>query len=108
MLKPTLTGMIIRFSVLLSVTFAIFFQSSAQKKATNASIASNEVFSKKLFSGLKWRCIGPFRSGRSIAVIGVVGEPMVYYAGQTGGGVWKTTDGGLTWLSVSDSNFTSS
>src|SRR5712675_980394 len=45
--------------------------------------------------GLTWRLIGPFRGGRVLAVSGVVGDQHTYYFGATGGGVWKTTDGGL-------------
>jgi len=101
------TGMANRFLALGLIAF-VFLHADAQKKSANISAASDEVYSKKLFAGLKWRCIGPFRSGRSLAVTGVVGDPMVYYAGQTGGGVWKTTDGGNTWLCVSDSDFKSS
>lgn len=55
---------------------------------------------------LKWRLIGPFRGGRSTAVAGVVSQPNVFYFGATGGGVWKTTDSGLTWEPVSDKDFT--
>ena len=51
---------------------------------------------------LQWRAIGPFRGGRSTAVAGVASQPMVYYFGGTGGGVWKTTDGGINWEPVSD------
>jgi photosystem II stability/assembly factor-like uncharacterized protein len=51
---------------------------------------------------LQWRSIGPFRGGRSTAVAGVATQPMVYYFGGTGGGVWKTTDGGINWEPVSD------
>ncbi len=58
-----------------------------------------------LFHGLKWRNIGPFRGGRSVASSGVVTEPMTYYMGSTGGGVWKTTDDGITWTNVSDGFF---
>ena len=97
--------------MLLSLICSFPFISPAQKKSTEPkkdSAEKKEVFDKKLFSALKWRCIGPWRAGRSLAVTGVVGDPMTYYAGQTGGGVWKTTDGGNTWLPVSDSNFTSS
>src|ERR1700690_1407902 len=108
MLSPILTGMVNRFYVSIIFIVFVFFQGNAQKKSTNASTVSSEVFSKKLFSGLKWRCIGPYRSGRSLAVTGVVNNPMIYYDGQTGGGVWKTSDGGNTWLCVSDSNFKSS
>ncbi|MBO0726505.1 MAG: glycosyl hydrolase, partial [Blastocatellia bacterium] len=52
--------------------------------------------------GLRWRNIGPFRGGRSVAVTGVASQPMVYYFGSTGGGVFKTTDGGAKWEPVSD------
>ena len=55
-----------------------------------------------LFSGLRWRSIGPARGGRSIAVAGSTSRPLEYYFGATGGGVWKTTDGGVTWRPVSD------
>ena len=54
---------------------------------------------------LKYRNIGPFRGGRSVAVSGVTSQPSVYYFGATGGGVWKTTDGGVNWSPVSDGQF---
>jgi photosystem II stability/assembly factor-like uncharacterized protein len=50
----------------------------------------------------QWRSIGPLRAGRSIAVSGVKGRPKEAYAGQTGGGLWKTTDGGDHWTPVTD------
>jgi photosystem II stability/assembly factor-like uncharacterized protein len=55
-----------------------------------------------LFAGLKWRSIGPIRGGRSQAVAGSDARPLEYYFGATGGGVWKTTDGGQTWHAVTD------
>lgn len=55
-----------------------------------------------LFQALEWRLIGPFRGGRSTAVAGIPGDPLTYYFGGTGGGVWKTTDAGTTWKNVSD------
>lgn len=58
-----------------------------------------------LFQGMKWRLVGPFRGGRVTAVVGVPDEPYTYYFGSTGGGVWKTTDGGTTWRNVSDGFF---
>jgi photosystem II stability/assembly factor-like uncharacterized protein len=61
-----------------------------------------------LFSGLKWRSIGPNRGGRSQAVAGADSRPLEYYFGATGGGLWKTTDGGQTWRPVSDKFFKTS
>ena len=54
---------------------------------------------------LEWRGIGPARGGRVQSVTGVVGEPDTYYMGATGGGVWKTTDGGERWTNISDGFF---
>jgi photosystem II stability/assembly factor-like uncharacterized protein len=57
---------------------------------------------KDPLKALQWRSIGPYRGGRSAAVSGVASQPFVFYYGATGGGVWKTTDGGINWESVSD------
>src|SRR6202022_1426474 len=54
------------------------------------------------FKGMKYRLIGPFRGGRSLTAAGVPGDPTTYYFGATGGGVWKSTDGAMTWSSVFD------
>ncbi len=54
------------------------------------------------FKTVQWRLIGPFRGGRVTAVAGVPSQPFVYYFGATGGGVWKTTDGGINWEPISD------
>src|SRR5689334_5548193 len=53
-------------------------------------------------SGLRYRMIGPERGGRVTAVTGVPSEPMTFYMGSTGGGIWKTTDAGHNWMNVSD------
>ena len=59
----------------------------------------------KAFAGLEFRSIGPFRGGRVTAVAGVRGQALVHYFGATGGGVWKTVDGGSNWTAVSDKDF---
>ena len=61
-----------------------------------------------LFAGLRWRSIGPARGGRSQAVAGSVARPHEYYFGAVGGGVWKTTDSGITWRPVTDRQIKSS
>ena len=73
------------------------------------SFAQNEVphFSgtyedSMLFSNLKYRLVGPFRGGRSGAVAGDFKRKNVFYFGGTGGGVWKTIDGGSNWKNISD------
>src|SRR5436853_4158222 len=57
---------------------------------------------EKLFNGMRWRQVGPFRGGRALAIEGVVGEPDTYYFGAVAGGVWKTTDGGANWIPLFD------
>ena len=58
-----------------------------------------------LFKSVKYRSIGPFRGGRSVCGSGVVGDPLTYYMGTTGGGLWKTQDAGVTWNNISDGFF---
>jgi photosystem II stability/assembly factor-like uncharacterized protein len=58
-----------------------------------------------LEEGYGFRGIGPYRGGRSAAVAGIPGDPLTYYFGGTGGGVWKTKDGGQSWHCVSDGSF---
>jgi photosystem II stability/assembly factor-like uncharacterized protein len=62
----------------------------------------------QLLGSLRWRSIGPARGGRSQAVAGSSTRPLEYYFGATGGGLWKTTDGGTTWRPVSDQFFKTS
>src|SRR6266849_5438133 len=66
-------------------------------------IAIAQEFDPSLYSGLRWRMIGPFRAGRVNAVSGVAGQPDTFYFGSVGGGVWKTTNAGRTWSPVFDS-----
>jgi len=63
------------------------------------------VYDTAAFAALKWREIGPYRGGRTVAVAGSAARPHEYYMGTTGGGVFKTTDGGITWTPVTDKYF---
>jgi photosystem II stability/assembly factor-like uncharacterized protein len=67
-----------------------------------AAAGSAEIPSA-LYSQLQWRMIGPFRGGRIAAVSGVAGDAATFYFGSVGGGVWKTTNAGTTWLPIFDS-----
>jgi photosystem II stability/assembly factor-like uncharacterized protein len=71
----------------------------AQRPQSSPSPAPKEF---DLLKPLQYRSIGPYRGGRSAAVTGVASQPFVFYYGATGGGVWKSTDGGVNWESVSD------
>src|SRR4249920_42113 len=64
--------------------------------------AQDNRVSPDLYSGLRWRNIGPFHGGRLSAVTGAIGQPGVFYAGTPAGGVWKTTSAGVVWFPVFD------
>ncbi len=75
----------------------------AQQGVKNTSTTIK--YDESLYDAVKWRSIGPYRGGRSAAVAGVAGKPNLYYMGATGGGVWKTEDGGQYWENISDGYF---
>ncbi|MFL5594681.1 MAG: WD40/YVTN/BNR-like repeat-containing protein [Gemmatimonadaceae bacterium] len=79
----------------------------ATPEALSDGILSTPV-SPDLFSGLRWRMIGPFRGGRVAAATGVPGRANEFYFGAVNGGVWKTIDGGRIWFPIFDSQSTSS
>src|ERR1700688_2628603 len=64
--------------------------------------AQPATYNSALWSGMKYRLIGPYRGGRVTAVTGVPTQPLTFYMGSTGGGVWKTTDAGNSWANISD------
>lgn len=87
---------------LLAITFiSANAQKRSQPNIQNPMSNSDSVF----FSKIKYRLIGPFRGGRSGAVTGSYKNKNTFYFGGTGGGVWKTTDGGNNWTNISDKYF---
>ncbi len=85
---------------------ALFAAHVDELRAQNAPPPVSDF--KNYTKSLKWRNIGPFRGGRSLAVCGIAEQPNTFYFGAAGGGVWKTLDGGNNWQSISDSTFGSS
>ena len=100
--------------LLLGCTLSI--SAFAQKKKVNLPQPSSQAVTNttttkidnNLYKDLSWRNIGPFRAGRSLAVSGHADQPLTYYFGAVGGGVWKTTDAGMNWNHIGDSTFKSS
>ncbi len=85
--------------LLLLLIFPLSSPSQVRKKKKRPTTVNVQ---DSLFHELKWRNIGPFRGGRSVTSTGVVGDPLTYYMGSVGGGIWKTTDAGITWKNCSD------
>jgi hypothetical protein len=89
------------------IFIAIFLCGLLHTPAGSAQQAAKKVerYDPSLYKAMEWRCIGPYRGGRVTAVTGVPSQPFTYYFGATGGGVWKTEDGGLNWGPISDGFF---
>ena len=84
------------------VLFFLVANTYAQRKKQNLKTVS---YNPEIHESLKFREIGPFRGGRSAAVVGIKNNPNLYYFGGTGGGVWKTEDSGKTYENISDGYF---
>ncbi|MEW6455232.1 MAG: glycosyl hydrolase [Acidobacteriota bacterium] len=91
------------YSILIVFALTLCFISNLTAQPVSKEIKPK--YDLNLYKAMEWRNIGPFRGGRSTAVAGHPDLPYTYYFGGTGGGVWKTEDGGITWVNVSDGFF---
>ncbi|MGA7524897.1 MAG: hypothetical protein WBW84_20775 [Acidobacteriaceae bacterium] len=66
------------------------------------ALSAGAQVNSNLYTGLRWRNVGPFHGGRIASVTGAIGEPGVFYAGMPQGGIWKTTSAGVTWFPIFD------
>src|SRR6266850_63676 len=85
-------------SAIASLTFALVQTPAAPTTSATASA----------WSALQWRCIGPFRGGRTVGAAGIAEQPNTFFIGVNNGGVWKTTDAGRTWNPIFDDQPTGS
>ena len=93
-----------RFTTLLCIVLLSFTFQNLTSQNSNQDTQIPEDF----YNQLEWRNIGPYRGGRSLGAAGSPGKPNEYYFGATGGGLWKTVDGGTEWFPVTDGQVTSS
>ncbi|NET34642.1 MAG: glycosyl hydrolase, partial [Cyanothece sp. SIO1E1] len=96
----------LRYLGLILLALTTFSLSPAQaQQEKDIKKAPTGGFAEALYNSTEWRSIGPFRGGRASTATGVPGKPNLYYMGATGGGVWRTKDGGQTWENISDGYF---
>ncbi len=93
----SLRSTLLKFNFVYAFVFALVFS------GLFSGFALAQTVDPGLYSGMRWRQIGPFRAGRVTAVSGIPGNPAVFYMGTAGGGAWKTEDGGMVWKPIADS-----
>lgn len=105
---------LVTLPVLLSISVAGFASPQAtkseaieQKRVEEKQPENKTEEQKKEEHGMQYRLIGPFRGGRSLTAAGIPGDPTTWYFGSTGGGVWKSTDGAITWKPIFEHEHTS-
>src|SRR4029453_6452656 len=91
-----------RLPALVGFLLAVCISPASVQSAGSPTPPPPGTIDEKLFNGMRWRQVGPFRGGGVLEIEVVVGEPDTYYSGAVAGGVWKTTDGGANWIPLFD------
>ena len=91
-------------AIVASLQLPLLHSSAVIAASSSAQLAAAATFpiAEELFKALAWRGIGPYRGGRALAVAGIPGDPTTFYFGAVAGGVWRTSDGGATWMPLTD------
>lgn len=101
-------GATVGFILCSIISIPAFAHHKNEKPLVTSDAQGGMSFNPKLFGEMRWRCIGPFRGGRTVAISGVPHQANVFYMAAVNGGVWKTTDFGNTWNSIFDDQPTGS
>src|SRR6185369_10186916 len=88
--------------LLIVAVFGIALFTATINHVVGARVEVNAAPGDELFAGLRWRNIGPFHGGRISAVTGAIGQPGTFYLGAPLGGMWKTTNAGVSWFPIFD------
>jgi photosystem II stability/assembly factor-like uncharacterized protein len=105
-MKLTKITRLIKRKIFLCLIFVLLFGlCTSLSWSLEQSSGKQSTYDEALYKAMKWRSIGPYRGGRVTAVTGIPSLPHTYYFGATGGGVWKSEDGGLDWKPLSDGFF---
>src|SRR4051812_39689877 len=104
-----MSGQLARASIVLSLTVAgvVTTHPVASTRSAPPGVVASAPVDSAIWKTYRWRSLGPDRGGRALTVSGVRGQPSIGYFGATGGGLWKTTDGGTTWAPITDNLITS-
>ena len=95
----------LKAKILFTIYLLFITYNSLEAQSRKRANKNKITYPESTYESIKYRSLGPHRGGRSAAVTGVPGNPNLFYFGATGGGVWKTEDGGQSYENISDGYF---